>query len=213
MGKKRPPGVFITGHIRSGTSMVAGVFGTQGVFFGECGKGSSRNRKGNWENNRIAQEVKGGKVPGGWPDSWPKHLKREGWDGKTPWGLKLVAVHWHAARLLEPDVVVLTYRDKESILKSTEEFGGGHRYSRLYRDPMVERHWDIMHEIEANYRGLVVSVYTPELVADPSGVLERDLMPAFDRLGMEPDEAALMEWIDVDLWHHRPPDWEGPEDD
>lgn len=192
-------GVWITGHMRSGTSMTAGVFGVHGVFFGECGGGSSRNRKGNWENGWLKGGLRGGGAPDGWPGSWSERLRAEGWDGEAPWGAKAVAVHAPEMMQLRPDVIVCCYRPKEQVLASCEAFRPGHRrFSREVRDQVVDDHWRIMAGLKERHPGRVIEISTPDLVAgDPSA-----LLPAFDVLDVAFDHDLFSEWVDPELWHH-----------
>lgn len=187
----RPPGVIITGHMRSGTSMTAGIFAEHGVFFGDC----HRRHEHKW----LKRGLKGGKAPKGWPDSWWGRLIDDGWDGATPWGAKAMAVHWPELRQVEPKVVVCCYRPKEAILRSCEEFGGGARFGREYRDPVIDEHWEIMEGIRDHYPGTVVDVHTPDIVDGDYAALK----PAFAALGMTMDEQVVSDYVDPSRWHHR----------
>lgn len=197
----RPPGVWITGHMRSGTSLVAGLMASQGVFMGETRAPSQHNKKGSYEHAWTARVVKNGHPPN-WPDSFFEHLVADGWDGRAPWGVKTVAVHHRLMVKLQPAVILLCYRDKESILESCERFGGAGspKYGRAYRDPMIERHWRIMERLSVEYPGHVQDVWTPELVADPAAGLEA-LAPALKVLGLTSDVEAARRWVDPKLWH------------
>lgn len=180
--------------------MTAGLFARHGVFFGNCGGPNQNNTKGNWENGWMKRGLKSPSGrPNGWPDSWFDRMREEGWNGQAPWGLKAVAVHWPIMRQLEPDVVVLCYRPKPNILDSCERFGSGFKFSRKYRDPMIDMHWALMETIRLDYPGTVVEVNTPDLVKGDYD----SIRPAFDALGVEFDEEVAGEWIDPALFTTR----------
>lgn len=189
--------LWVTGHMRSGTSMTAGIFAAHGVFFGNCGGPRPNNRKGYLENLWLKAGLRGGGAPDGWPGSWSERLRAEGWDGETPWGAKAVAVHAPEMMQLRPDVIVCCYRPKEQVLASCERFGSGERFGRAYRDPMIDRHWSIMREMREGYDGLVVDVHTPDLVAGDASAL----MSAFEALGLGFDHELYADWVDPRLWH------------
>ena len=70
-------GVVVTGSGRRGTSMVAGLFAAHGVFFGDCKPADENNPRGYFEHPAIPRPKARGR---GWPRTWLKRLKREGWD-------------------------------------------------------------------------------------------------------------------------------------
>lgn len=191
--------VFITGHMRSGTSMVAGLFQRHGVFFGNYPERRQFNKKGTFENRWLKRTLEADDIPDDWPEAWFDRMRREGWDGESPWGAKEVAVFWPEMRETEPDVVVLCYRPKEAILASCEAFGHKRRFGRKVRDPLIDEHWEVMAEIEESYSGEVVAVETDELVEGDYA----QIRPAFRALGVPFDPALAGEFIDPALWHHR----------
>lgn len=190
--------VFVTGHMRSGTSMVAGLFQRHGVFFGNYPKRRQFNKKGTFENRWLKKTLEADGMPDDWPDAWVSRLRREGWDGVRPWGAKMVAVFWPEMKQTRPDVVVLCYRPREDILASCEAFGHERRFGREVRGPLIDQHWEIMSRIEASYSGAVVAVETDRLVDGDFGQVAK----AFDALDIAFDEEIASEWIDPALWHH-----------
>lgn len=189
-------GVIVTGHMRSGTSMVAGLFAAHGVFFGDCGGPNERNEKGNFENRWLKQKLKEGGIPNGW-EGWRDHLKEEGWHEDMPWGLKAVAVHWPTLRGLFPSVVVNVYRPKKDIIASCEAGWTGWKYEERHRSEMIEAHWRIMETIKLDYPGTVVDVDSPDLIRGEYDAI----LPAFEALDVEFSAETADTWIEADLWH------------
>jgi hypothetical protein len=180
--------------MRSGTSMTAGLFAQHGVFFGRTGGPKSRNRKGNFENNWLAERVRARNepLPDDWPAPWWRQMHREGYSG-GPFGYKLVAVHAAKVRPMRPDVVVLVHRDREAILASCRAYGKGDRSAEL------ERQRQIMAAIRGGWNwATVVSVRMEHLVRGWYG----GIVPAFDALGVEFDREIADEFIEPSLVHH-----------
>lgn len=190
-------GVTVTGHMRSGTSMVAGLFAAHGVFFGRCKDIGPLNAKGSFENVWLTGQLEDGGAAGGFLG----RLREEGWGEGAPWGAKAVAVHWPKIRPLSPEVVVNCYRPKAAILASCEQGWGGWKYGKCHRSEMIEAHWRIMETIRLDYPGTVVDVDTPDLIAGDYD----QIRPAFDALGVEFSAETADGWIDRDLWHHEVP--------
>lgn len=185
-------GVFITGHVRSGTSMIAGLFRTHGVFFGECTGPVRDNRKGRVENEWLKQTMHEGQWPD-WPESWFRRLKEEGWDREVPWGAKLMPMWWPKMRATEPDVVVLCYRPAPQILESCGRVSwAGNRSMETIRG-----RWEMMEEAAEEAMGVVARVWAQDVVRGDYGTLR----PAFDALGIDIDPGVCEDWIDTDLWH------------
>lgn len=183
-------GVFISGHVRSGTSMTAGLFRAHGVFFGDCGGAVPDNPGGRLENRWLKQTMHAERWSG-WPETWFRRLEAEGWDGESPWGAKLMPKWWRLMKETDPDVVVLCYRPEEDILASCERVG----WKRSTET--VAQRWAAMDEIRAEASGAVVRVDTPRLVSGDYG----QVTEAFDALGMDFFEGRAREWIEPEWFH------------
>jgi len=188
-------GLFVTGHVRSGTSMVAGLFAEHGVFFGECAGPSRINAKGFFENRWLKRTMHAASQGEDWPDPWFDRLLAEGWDGHTTWGAKLMPKWWPHVRPMAPTVIVRCYRDADAVLASSRAVG----WKRSH-ETIIERHhlMDAIYSEARDDGACVWSIYTPDLVAGMYDTIE----PAFDALGLAFHTPVARAWIDPRLWHH-----------
>lgn len=189
--------VFVCGHARSGTSMVAGLLAEHGVFFGRCHGATSANAKGFFENRWLKKTTQGRTLPAFFSVEWRRRLREEGWDGERPWGAKMMAMHWPRIRRLEPTIVVCVHRDPESIIASSEIRGWPGSFDSVERaEAMMALIRDELPE------GNVFDVYAPDLVDGRY----RSMAEPIEALGIEFDSAKAARWIDPELWHYRPDD-------
>ena len=168
--------------------MVAGLFAAHGVFFGHCKPADKNNPRGYFEHPAIPRRK--AKAPG-WPLTWWRTLKREGWDGTAPWGAKHMTTRWRWFRRLRPSVVVLTVRplaETSASLKRTGWCLNPDKVLRLY----YRRRWRILREAQCP----VAEIYMPALVAGDYTEIRR----AFDLLGVPFDPAIAEAWIDPGIW-------------
>lgn len=181
-------GVVITGSGRSGTSMVAGLFAAHGVFFGDCKPADKYNARGYFEHPSLPLPKAKGK---GWPRKFWRRLRREGWDGVEPWGIKHITTRWRWFRALNPTVVVLTVRPKKHVLKSLRRTGWQKRPRLVFK----------------RYRKRLKRIHReatcPVVVVSASALVDGDytqIRGAFKILGVSFDPAIADAWIDRSLW-------------
>ena len=179
--------VFVTGHVRSGTSMTAGIFAAHGVFFGACGGRVADSPKGRMENRWLKRTVEHGDRDG-WPETWYDRLRAEGWDGEVPWGAKLMPKWWDWIRATQPTVIVCCYRPVDDILASCERVG----WPRSRKT--VDQRWRRMGRIAGEH---VVNVWTPSLIKGCYDAIE----DALSVLGLALDREACAEWIEPEHFH------------
>lgn len=195
----RPPGVWVTGPSRTGTSMTAGLFAAHGVFWGveACGlnyPADDHNAKGYFEHGEITRRLENRDFAD-WPSAWWTALKAEGWDGTTPWGCKRGPRVWPWIRRLRPAVIVVTARPVNQVAASRKRWKGRSSISTLHRTAAKVR--KVLREAECP----VVRVNTARLVqGDYTAIL-----PAFELLGVEFDAGIAESWIDPELWNRGTP--------
>jgi len=182
-------GVVITGTGRSGTSMVAGLFAAHGVFFGRCKEADEFNPRGYFEHRALP--LPRAKAPG-WPGSWWRVLKRNGWDGEAPWGVKHMTTRWKWFRQLKPTVIVVTERPDADVLASLRRTGW-----RLNPERIVRNYRRRLERIKREAKCPVVSVFTPALIQGDYTEIRR----AFEVLGVAFDPAIADAWIDPGAWN------------
>jgi len=195
----RPPGVWVTGPSRSGTSLTAGLFAAHGVFWGrkscEAEMPADRhNQRGYYEHPEIVHRLKDRDFSD-WPEAWWAALRADGWDGESPWGFKRgpAAADW--VRPLRPSIVVVTHRPARQVAESRRRWKGRASISTMRK---TERR--IREALRTFFRP-VYRVDTAELVrGDYSGI-----RPAFAALGVQFSEAIAEEWIDPSLWNRGSP--------
>jgi len=181
-------GVVVTGSGRSGTSMVAGLFAAHGVFFGDTKPADENNPRGYFEHPALPKPRAKGK---GWPRVWWRRLKREGWDGVAPWGVKHITTRWKWFHALTPTVVVLTIRPEAEVIESLRRTGWQVRPRRV-----VNRYRKRLARIYREASCPIVVVSAPALVAGD----HKQIREAFDVLGVPFDPAIADAWIDRSLW-------------
>ena len=181
-------GVVVTGPPRSGTSLVAGLFAAHGVFFGRCKPADENNPRGYFEHPAIPRQR--GKAPD-WPLTWWRTLKREGWDGASPWGAKHMATRWRWLLGLLPAVVVVTVRPEATIRESLKRTGW-----HIAPDTVVRHFRKRFRRLQREATCPVVLVSTPALVAGDYTEIRR----AFEVLGVPFDPAIAEAWIDPSVW-------------
>jgi hypothetical protein len=182
-------GVVITGTGRSGTSLVAGLFAAHGVFFGNCKPADRHNPKGYFEHRATPLPKAKGT---GWPGVWWKTLRREGWDGKVPWGIKNMTSRWRWFRRLHPTLVVITKRPESEVRASLKKTGWGINADKLFRKYRKRRG-----KILKQARCPVLEISTPLLIAGDF----REIRRAFDVLGVPFNPDVARSWIDPGVWH------------
>ena len=181
-------GVVVTGSGRSGTSMVAGLFAAHGVFFGDCKPADEFNPRGYFEHPALPRPKAKGK---GWPRTFWRRLRREGWDRVAPWGVKHITTRWRWFRALNPAVVVVTKRPRAETLNSLRRTGWPLNAERLLR-----RFHKRVRRIQEEAPCPVIVVCTPALVAGDYTEIRR----AFEILDVPFDPAIAEAWIDPSVW-------------
>lgn len=168
--------------------MVAGLFAAHGVFFGDCKPADEFNPRGYFEHPAIPLPRARGR---GWPRTWLKILKREGWDGVEPWGIKHITSRWRWFRKLDPAVVVVTRRPEVEVLASLRRTGW-----RLNPQRVVLRARKRLRRLKRQATCPVIMVSTPALVAGDYAEVRR----AFEILDVPFDPAIAEAWIDPSIW-------------
>lgn len=172
-------GVFITGASRSGTSMIAGLFGVHGLWFGPLKQATDENPKGFWESIYFPR---GRRVDH--REEWPAFCRRHGYTG-GPWAVKTGPEAWPVLRPFAP-IVVRCWRDKARILASRSRLGWESRAE------IVDVAWRRMRAID----GHCIDVDADTIAAGDY----RALRPAFAALGVAFDQNKADEWISPDLY-------------
>lgn len=185
-------GLVVMGGSRSGTSMTTGLFGVHGVWFGDCAGPTRINAKGFWENKALKRVYKGQERAGDFPAWWEEQRQREGYSGGV-WGAKCGAERWGKYWFNVPDVSVIVqcYRDEASIQASRREA----KFKNLPQ--VVKRSRAMMDNIRASVSIPCFKVWTPNFISGDFS----EIIPAFDALGIEFDEAKARDWVDPSLWH------------
>lgn len=191
-----PPGVYVCGPSRSGTNMVGGLFREHGVFFGDCNGPSGANPKGYVENLWLKRYVHGF-VDEEWPAAFFDQLYREGWDGESPWGVKVGPQHWPTILELAPSAVVTCYRPIEDIMRSRAKIANM-REVTPQGIAIIRRHVRWLEWVAEKEGVIVVKCETNDLV---TGAEWHQLTPAFEAIGLEPDANVFAEWIDANHWN------------
>lgn len=187
----RPPGVWVTGPSRSGTSMVSGLFAAHGVFFGECINANKYNPKGYFENVYIKKVVKGEVEPEDWPRDWFVALAAQGWCGCDPWGVKVGPQRADTILSLEPRAIVACRRPLIDIAESRRHV-----------------HWaqgDPLKVPRAAYQriGELMRGDVPVVNVEVNDLVEgrfRTIKPAFDLINLDFEMDIAEDWIDPNLW-------------
>lgn len=185
----RPGGVVVTGPGRSGTSMVAGLLAAHGVFFGTTKPADEHNPRGYYEHPAIP--LPRAKAPK-WPVAFWRRLRREGWDGRAPWGVKHMTTRWRWFRQLDPTVIVVTERPDADVLASLRRTGW-----RLNPERIVRNYRRRLKRIRREAKCPVVTVNTPALVQGDY----TEIRLAFEVLGVAFDPAIAEAWIDPGAWN------------
>lgn len=186
-----PPGVWIVGPSRTGTSMVAGLFQRHGVFFGHCQNPNEHNPKGYFENLWLkGHRDRAGDLGPDWPAPWWERLREEGWDGESPWGFKGGVGFEDVIRPMEPRVVVVCSRPMGQVLRSRRKVP----WATGPPQALTERQYAKIREMR--WPTWKLWVRTDRLV---HGELE-EVSPAFRVLDLELRPDVADEWLDPSLW-------------
>ena len=117
-------------------------------------------------------------------------MKREGWDGVAPLGIKTGYRHANGVKRMGADTMVAVARPLHEIVKSRRRAGFGASdltaHSQLASCRRVFDAWD-----DRKYW-----IWTPDLASGHLGEL-RDFASLY---GLTWNEDAVREWIDPDLW-------------
>lgn len=170
--------------------MVAGLFAAHGVFFGRCRGPARINAKGFFENEWLKRTMHRDLHTEGWPRPWFDELQRQGWDGESPWGAKLMPKWWERMQHTGPAVAVCCFRPDAPTLRSCQAV-------RWRRSSVTLRQRQSM--MDAIQAPTVVRVDTERVVDGDCS----QLVPAFEALGLEFDQEIATEWVDPKLWHFR----------
>lgn len=175
-------GVFIVGPSRSGTSMVAGCIGVQGMFWtGPMKQKSHINPKGFWESiyfpvgSRINADV-----------PFKTFMRQHAYTG-GPWMVKAGPEAWPIIRPLEP-LVVRVWRPKRRILESRNRISWGKNQM------IVEKAWERMRDMEKEAK--CFDAYADEVAAGNFLVFHE----LFAEMGLEFDEQRAMKWVEPELF-------------
>jgi hypothetical protein len=185
----RPRGVVVMGPGRSGTSMVAGLLAAHGVFFGTTKPADQHNPRGYYEH--LAIPLPRAKAPR-WPGSFFRRLRREGWDGRTLWGVKHMTTRWHWFRQLLPSLIVLTVRPDADVMASLRRTGWPLNPERLVRN-----YHRRVRRIRREASCPIVTVSTPALIRGEYDEIRR----VFALLGLTFSEEIARAWIDPAAWN------------
>lgn len=186
-------GVWIVGPSRSGTSMVAGLFAQHGVFFGRCIRGNEYNPKGYFENAYLKRVMKHrNDLPDAWPDEWWEALRKQGWDGSAPWGVKSGPRQAPVVLPMAPSLLVFCRRPIHGVIRSRHRVPWASAPARH----TTQINYDMMDDLANRLDVPTFDIETDQLVAG-----ERDqLRPAFEALGIDLDLDIVDEWIDPSIW-------------
>ena len=191
----RPPGVWVTGPSRTGTSMTAGLFAAHGVFWGvpSCERNypaDEHNPKGYFEHGEITKRLETRDFSD-WPEAWWAALEADGWDGSTPWGFKRGPRVWPWVKVLEPSVIVVTQRPLKQIAASRKRWIGKRSISTI-------------HKTEEKIRAILKEAHCPVIRVNTARMVRSDwsqIRLAFDVLGVRFSDTIAESWIDPDLWN------------
>ena len=217
--------VLVTGVPRSGTSMVAGILGTCGLWLGATVPGGKANPKGFFENARLREQVQKQilarhefdplgvrRLP---PADWQPQINNlrsavaqiiagEGYDGDRSWGFKdakmtltwrIWQAHFPAARW------VIVRRPKDDIVRSCLRTGFMRQHSTdaAYWARFVD---DYLERLDVLQRTVAWSG------AIDSGAIVTgrcaDLEALMRRLGLTWQPAAVRAFVSPDHWHAAP---------
>ena len=183
-------GVLIVGASRSGTSMTAGLFAQHGVWFGDCMGPAKINRKGFFENRALKRIYKGQERVQDFPVWWGVQRFNEGYTGGV-WGAKCGAERWDQYWCDVPDIVAVVqcYRDKPSIEKSRNRAGFNQNRAT------VDKNWREMERMRDE--ATCFPVNTPRFIAGDFS----EIIPVFDKIGLDFDPYIAQDWVDPSLWH------------
>lgn len=171
--------------------MTAGLFAKHGVWFGDCIKPNRINRKGFFENASLKRLWAGQERPNDFPAWWASERVRQGHAGGA-WGAKSGSERWAQYWVNVEDVsaIVLCYRDKADIEASRKKAG-------FNKNNATAWNWAKMKKIEPDPRA--VTVWTPNFIKGDFS----EIIPAFEKIGVEFSEDIARAWVDPDLWHGR----------
>lgn len=178
---------------RSGSSMVAGLFHSHGIWAGLCRQGNEFNEKGFFENIDIKKVLLKyhGRItaPKEYDPRFTDEVKPLLPD--IPYLIKHSAVYWVAWREFTPKWVFVR-RNVDSCLKSCKKVGF------LGKEPLkqIERHHEAMDYVKKLHGG--ENIYSDELIAGDYSSLER----AFNYCGIKIDLEIVKGFIDPRLWHY-----------
>lgn len=189
---------------RSRSSMTAEIFRRHGWFFGEARKLEDRGVGYN-ENMAFKQWVKewrphlyldilnnrGRKsepnVPENFQQKWERQLKKEGWDGSSPWANKVDAF---CDKVFDDCVLIGIWRNPTSICESALRAIGHsipHGTPELW-DDVIQAHHDRMSSLRIpmiNTDAVVLGVYTSlhEAFEAAGGKLDEEIVKGFVKRG------------------------------
>lgn len=175
------PPIIVSGHPRSGTSLVCGLLHDAGVWVGDCKPPDHRNPRGYFENAALMRLAKRGEHVT-WEQVEPV-LRSQGWNGQR-WLVKYKP-RWLRWAKLDPTFVVVR-RSPDAIIASMRK-----QNPRPLKaiEAKLDRYIDLLGAIPGAH-----VVWPEKLVAgDDSGFLA-----LFDALGLEWSDRFL----DRSLWHH-----------
>lgn len=190
---------------RSGSSMLAGILASHGVWTGKCLKPDHRNPKGYFENLRMKKalvEMAGKKITQVYgPDPKWKPLieaikKDEGYEN-GPWLFKHNVIYWKLWLPYMKPKVIFPWRDKKAIFNSVRK-SGFHAWQSddLLWDTIVMHHNE-MESVRRHFGGMYIDT---ELLIDGN---KKQLRQAFDYLNISLDESIVDKFIDKSYWHER----------
>lgn len=188
-----PKGVWVTGPSRSGTSLTAGLLAKHGVFWGEpsCRPLPDQyNPRGYFEHTELSRRIKTDDFTD-WPEAWWRALEADGWNGKTPWGVKRGPRAWPWVRILEPSLVIVTQRPHGQVQASRARWTGRKNLHDMH--VQVELLQKVLDEVACP----VVRVNTHQLIRGRY----RQIKKAFRQLGVSFDKRIAENWIDPTLWN------------
>lgn len=170
--------------------MTAGLFAQHGVWFGDCMGPAKINRKGFFESRALKAVYKGLTVVDDFPTWWAAQRAAEGHTGGI-WAAKCGAERWAQYWRAVPDIVAVVqcYRDKESITKSRAR--AGFNPSRV----TIDKNWQEMERMRGEADCYPVN--TPRFIGGDFS----EIIPVFDKIGIEFKESIARAWVDPDLWH------------